>query len=268
MTLLNWCLFLIVTSFTIPNVNTFIPADLIDKVFSKVDKTFLKTLDIYGETTTHDDIIKYGIIESIVEYFYNQTNGSSLVNRTKATNEYYDLRYLYYDYYGVWKCDLDVSSLIKYVFKPNVAIVDLNPTTKDLPYAHFDAETFIPSNERVMNFTRGIYTLLSKKDYDTAQEQTGQILHTIQDFYSHSNWVEMGKTDINYDIGNENFTKQAMIGVNETDACASNCTFVSIECGTFLKLLIKLIDFAGFKFDVVSCKLLINVCILDLKISI
>lgn len=60
-----------------------------------------------------------------------------------------------------------------------------------MPYAHFDAETFIGSNERVMNFTDYIKRNLTAKNYEEARKLTGQILHTIQDFYSHSNWVEM-----------------------------------------------------------------------------
>ena len=70
-----------------------------------------------------------------------------------------------------------------------------------MPYAHFDAETFYKSNERVIRFTDAIYEALNEKDYETARQLTGQVLHTIQDFYSHSNWVEMGKTEINKEIG-------------------------------------------------------------------
>ncbi len=29
----------------------------------------------------------------------------------------------------------------------------------------------------------------------------GQLLHTLQDFYSHSNWIELGKKEINERLG-------------------------------------------------------------------
>jgi hypothetical protein len=90
-TLFSICFFL----FQIYSINAFIPAALLDNVFDKVDRYFLNTMDVSGDTTTHDDIIKYGVIESIVQYFYNQTNGSTLVNLTKSNNEYYDLTNLY-----------------------------------------------------------------------------------------------------------------------------------------------------------------------------
>jgi hypothetical protein len=221
--------------------NAFIPATLLDNVFNKVDKLFLKTLDVSGETTTHDDIIKYGVIESIVQYFYNQTNGSTLVNLTKSNNEYYDLTNLYKDYYKVTICDLEAKNTINNVLKLYVALVDLDPKTKDMPYAHFDAETFINSNQRVIDFTKDINTALDAKDYSNALKLSGIILHTIQDFYSHSNWVEKGEIDINYSIGNTNFSQLQIIGPAE-GACLDNCNLITIECGKFLTLVANLIQ--------------------------
>lgn len=34
-----------------------------------------------------------------------------------------------------------------------------------------------------------------------ARKRIGNILHTLQDFYTHSNWIEMGNTEINNRIG-------------------------------------------------------------------
>ena len=39
------------------------------------------------------------------------------------------------------------------------------------------------------------------KDLKQARQLLGQLLHTLQDFYSHSNWIELGKKDINERIG-------------------------------------------------------------------
>lgn len=60
-----------------------------------------------------------------------------------------------------------------------------------MPYAHFDAETFNQSNQRVIDYTEVIKANLQSKAYSTARVLTSQIMHTIHDFYSHSNWVEM-----------------------------------------------------------------------------
>lgn len=88
-------------------------------------------------------------------------------------------------------CDdkIPLHELIQRTFKPAVASIDFLSATKDLPYAHFDAETFIESNDRVMYFTSQIKYDLRNSNYKDARKKSGQILHTIQDFYSHSNWV-------------------------------------------------------------------------------
>jgi hypothetical protein len=252
-TLFSICFFL----FQIYSINAFIPAALLDNVFNKVDKHFLNTMDVSGDTTTHDDIIKYGVIESIVQYFYNQTNGSTLVNLTKSNNEYYDLTNLYKDYYNVTICDLEAKKTIRYILKPYVALVDLDPKTKDMPYAHFDAETFINSNQRVIDFTKNINTALDSKDYSYALKLSGIILHTIQDFYSHSNWIEKGETDINYSIGNSNFSQLQIIGPTE-GACLDNCNLITVECGKFLSLVADLIQAynsisSSSQFQIVQC---------------
>ncbi len=71
----------------------------------------------------------------------------------------------------------------------DAASVDFSSYTKDLPYAHFDAEAFLESNERVIEFRRQVSFDVKYNDFDDARKKSGQILHTIQDFYSHSNWV-------------------------------------------------------------------------------
>lgn len=88
-------------------------------------------------------------------------------------------------------CDDDIPliDLIKYDFQPAVASIDFMSDTKDLPYAHFDAEAFNESNARVIEFKEKIKVALAEKKYDVARIDTGRILHTIHDFYSHSNWV-------------------------------------------------------------------------------
>lgn len=114
-----------------------------------------------------------------------------------------------------------------------------------MPYAHFDAETFAQSNQRVKTFLTSINTFLSNKDYVNARKLSGQILHTIQDFYSHSNWVEMGKTTMNTEIGTDSFSTTPIISSNESDPCTTNCTLTKMGCGTLITLLVKFIQLLG-----------------------
>ncbi len=131
--------------------------------------------------------------------------------------------------------------------------------TKDLPYAHFDAETFIQSNQRVIKFLTSINSSLQIKDYATARRLSGQILHTIQDFYSHSNWVEMGKTVINKNIGSTSFSSLPIISNEETTACLNNCSITEMKCGTLVNILINLIKFVGISTSL-NCPLIYYKC--------
>ncbi|XP_062377693.1 von Willebrand factor A domain-containing protein 7-like [Sardina pilchardus] len=57
---------------------------------------------------------------------------------------------------------------------------------------HFDDESFILGKGLI---TRGLATIkasIKQGNFISAQLTVGEILHTLQDFYSHSNWIELG----------------------------------------------------------------------------
>jgi hypothetical protein len=91
----------------------------------------------------------------------------------------------------------EIKLIIKTEFELEDASVDLNTATRLLPEAHFDAEAFTASNQRVIDFTANIKSNIVKGSFSEARKLAGQVSHTFQDFYSHSNWVELGNTDIN-----------------------------------------------------------------------
>ncbi|XP_018554392.1 von Willebrand factor A domain-containing protein 7 [Lates calcarifer] len=81
------------------------------------------------------------------------------------------------------------------VVKSNAAMDFLSSTRSD-PVYHFDSERV----ESAMGMLRQFWaqTLLSvrAKEYQSARHRLGQLFHSLQDFYSHSNWVEMGQHSI------------------------------------------------------------------------
>jgi hypothetical protein len=137
--------------------------------------------------------------------------------------------------------------LIVGTFQPNIALVDFDPRTKDLPYAHFDAERFADSNQRVIDFRQQIMSRLAAKEYATARRLLAQILHTIHDFYSHSNWIELGNTNsINSAIGTVNFlTANPVVAQTDSNLCDNSCELVTTQCGIFFPLLSSLITALG-----------------------
>ena len=67
------------------------------------------------------------------------------------------------------------------------------------------------------------------KDLDKARALLGELLHTLQDFYSHSNWIEMGKTQINENIGiRENIGRVA--APDQATCTNDGCSKVQSRC--------------------------------------
>lgn len=79
-----------------------------------------------------------------------------------------------------------------------VDIGDLPPGTSD-DFHHFDSCNFTGSINHINNlYWQTIFALdPANTNLAAAKQHFGALLHTVQDFYAHSNWVELGKTDLN-----------------------------------------------------------------------
>jgi von Willebrand factor A domain-containing protein 7 len=66
---------------------------------------------------------------------------------------------------------------------------------------HFDGESFLEGQARVLSLLQDIQNALNADNALGARTALGQALHTIQDFYSHSNWVELGNGGPNPALG-------------------------------------------------------------------
>lgn len=71
------------------------------------------------------------------------------------------------------------------------------------PERHFTNEDYRNSNQRIIDLRREIIQRVtsSSPDGQGARERLGWALHTLQDFYAHSNWVERGNSTVNYALG-------------------------------------------------------------------
>jgi hypothetical protein len=207
-----------------------------------------------SETLTHTDILKRGLIRSITKYFIekqeqhsNTRNVTQQVLLKKVDSHYVsDLNELYNDYFlnnqssrtgapaydaiSIQKCLSKLNNAIKQITNA-VASVDYDKNTKDFPYAHFDAETFLKSNQYVASLFDAIYDKISKQNYLDSRKSIGQVLHAIHDFYSHSNWIEMGHERINLNIGQNTDDLGIQLAEVDVPSCFSeNCTKEIIQC--------------------------------------
>ncbi|XP_071368652.1 von Willebrand factor A domain-containing protein 7 [Centroberyx affinis] len=60
---------------------------------------------------------------------------------------------------------------------------------------HFNSEAFVEGRRLITNGVASIKANLRNENFQAARETLGRVLHTLQDFYSHSNWVELGNTE-------------------------------------------------------------------------
>jgi hypothetical protein len=67
---------------------------------------------------------------------------------------------------------------------------------------HFDGENFAGGKSIIIGHFNAVITLLSQGNPSGARISLGAALHTIQDFYAHSNWVELGNVKPNPNLWN------------------------------------------------------------------
>ncbi|XP_030207835.1 von Willebrand factor A domain-containing protein 7-like [Gadus morhua] len=71
------------------------------------------------------------------------------------------------------------------------ALVDLD-FVASAPH-HFNSEAFLEGRGLI---TKGVVSIKANiQNHQTSRKMLGGVLHTLQDFYSHSNWVELGNTE-------------------------------------------------------------------------
>ena len=82
------------------------------------------------------------------------------------------------------------------------AFVDL--VEFSVPLAHCDDELLPECSQRIIDIKTAVISLAVARNGDEARAQLGRALHTLQDFYSHSNWVNVpgpGNTSFNPVLG-------------------------------------------------------------------
>src|SRR5262245_13892881 len=80
------------------------------------------------------------------------------------------------------------------IIKNNTDVDDFNGPQFTQSASHFDGENFAGSQKRLMDYKLKVKELMLQKQPDVSKARwyLGQALHTLQDFYAHSNWIESG----------------------------------------------------------------------------
>ncbi|XP_013875376.1 von Willebrand factor A domain-containing protein 7, partial [Austrofundulus limnaeus] len=84
---------------------------------------------------------------------------------------------------------------VREVGNSNANMDSLKSTRAD-PVYHFDSEQVDGSILMLRQLWTQVVLSVRVKEYKSARYRLGQLFHILQDFYSHSNWVEMGKKSV------------------------------------------------------------------------
>jgi von Willebrand factor A domain-containing protein 7 len=117
-------------------------------------------------SSTHESIT-FDVIKEYDKNLFQLGNKDLTENMKKAQKEIID-------------ADTDVDNIFNAQFNQSAS--------------HFDCENFQGSQKRLIDYKLKVKELMltKKPDVSKARWYLGQALHTLQDFYAHSNWVELG----------------------------------------------------------------------------
>ncbi|CAF2629525.1 unnamed protein product [Rotaria sp. Silwood2] len=203
-----------------------------------------------SDSITHTEITQAGFIRCLTRFFYdtrikpnkkkgNTINEQEYFTKKQTIDDLYKLAYPEYSQAQVELHSLPLKFTLDFVMTED-ALVDFNTNTKKLSAAHFDSEAFINGSRRILQLRQIVVndTRTTNKDLTNARQSLGRLLHTLQDFYSHSNWIEMGKTNINNLIGvKENIGSVA--GQNQATCANNGCTKIEKSCTLWEQITFK-----------------------------
>ncbi|CAF0781140.1 unnamed protein product, partial [Rotaria sordida] len=192
-----------------------------------------------GKSVTHTEITQQAFIRSLARYFIDT---HSIRSQDINKNQEYTIDELYWLAYPHWTTQQEhqrtypLKSILDTILSEN-GLVDFDAWTKKLPAAHFDSEAFSNGSRRIIKLRQRIINdaLAKKKNLTEARKCLGQLLHTLQDFYSHSNWIELGKTGINDRLGiDENIGPVA--APNQPTCTSNGCSKIRVRCSFYQKI--------------------------------
>ena len=172
------------------------------------------------KTITHPDMTRQAILRTVANIYISNPNpdrasSSQDVQRLLDSNKKLDVSKLVDAYYGpnvfnTFSISLPFSARKRRIKKLDKAVSAIgeyngNVDSDELKNAaaHFDSEQFKAAQNRLIKFRNQASSIIQcdqisdSKEDNNARKFTGRLLHTLQDFYSHTNWIEnwIGEVD-------------------------------------------------------------------------
>ncbi|XP_010777135.1 von Willebrand factor A domain-containing protein 7-like [Notothenia coriiceps] len=146
-----------------------------------------------GNSSTHRDITLRAVLRKTAE-----------VCRVMAASEGRDFRLTIDDSLSTDKVQRACSTtgtftslLSTVLFQTSIANMYFSNAKVDVVFAlsekhHFDDETFQGGRDVITAGVAAVKASVKQESFVAGRWNLGQVFHTLQDFYSHSNWVELG----------------------------------------------------------------------------
>ena len=172
--------------------NAFVPNGYL-RVCTKAVGCFREKLVSDVDMVTHEDMTKRAILHvasDVLRANPNPRDSQSSQRLSDLTS--LDEASLITAYYG--RNDDGKNQIFKNAVEnilSATAAVDFPWSGEDkLAAAHFDAEQFESGQNRLIALRQSVVSSIKEREYDEARRNSGRMFHTLQDFYSHSNWIE------------------------------------------------------------------------------
>lgn len=187
------------------------------KLFAFVGQSLEQSREI---AIGHDSMTRTAILTVAAEMLSDNAYDAQSQQRIAALGGDFDEDELVTAYFG--RTNYDVSNkFIDAIEEITDANADVDITEEARASAHFDSEQFQTGQNRLVFLRRSTLTKVAREMYKEARSDTGRMLHTLQDFYSHSNWVEMGETEPYSELGRED--ERPLVAPADVSTC-TNCT--------------------------------------------
>ncbi|XP_006896236.1 PREDICTED: von Willebrand factor A domain-containing protein 7 [Elephantulus edwardii] len=142
---------------------------------------------------THQDLTEEAALNVTLQLFLEQPPPGrpplrleDFLGRTLLADD------LFAAYFGSGSSSRRFRAALGEVSRANAA-QDFLPTSKNDPDLHFDAERLDQGRTRLAAALRESLVAARALDHTLSRQRLGAALHALQDFYSHSNWVELGQ---------------------------------------------------------------------------
>lgn len=114
------------------------------------------------------------------------------------------LRSILFEFYDIHKDTPEITAARSDIVSANIHVDD----DQKSPWKHFDNESFSEGQTWITAQKQTAVQLARQRRFADARWHLGQALHAIQDFYSHSNWIELGNRVIHEHLGQDDYLFQ------------------------------------------------------------